>query len=80
MELNLPSSSSEDFQSGDTAPAVAADLETSLFKAQLGLEVALCIGCLGCVVGLFFLRRNPGYDLRKLPIWTVIGSLLAVFL
>lgn len=78
--MNPPSSDSGASQPDDPAPAVAADLQTSLFKAQLGLDAALCIGCLGCVVGLFFLRRNPGYDLRNLPMWTVIGSLIAVFL
>ncbi|KAJ5179544.1 hypothetical protein N7492_002754 [Penicillium capsulatum] len=80
MSFNPPSSGSRVPQSDDTAPAVAANLQSSLFKAQFGLDLTLCIGCLGCIVGLFFLRRKQGYDLRSVPMWTVIGSLVAVFL
>lgn len=82
MSVNVPSTyGSTAPQSDDTAAqAVAADLQSSLLKAQFGLDVALCIGSLGCLVGLYFLRRNVGYDLRTLPMWTVAGSLVAVFL
>jgi hypothetical protein len=74
------SSVSDSKDSKVSAAAVAEDLKNSLAIAKFSLDIVLCIGALGSLIWLSLLRRRNRYDLKALPMWTVLGSVVSVFL
>lgn len=62
------------------AAAVAENLKNNLAIAQFSLDIVLCIGALGISIWLSLLHRRNQYDLKALPMWTVMGSVVSVFL
>lgn len=63
-----------------SAAAVAEDLKNSLAIAQFILDIVVCIGALGSYFWLLLLRRRNKYDLKALPIGSVLGSVISIFL
>lgn len=63
-----------------SAAAVAKELKNSLAIAQFILDIVVCIGALGSYIWLLLLRRRNKYDLKALPMWSVLGSVISIFL
>lgn len=60
--------------------AVAEDLKQNLAIAKFSLDILVCICALGSSIWLLVVRRRSKYDLKALPMWTVLGSVTSVFL
>jgi hypothetical protein len=76
----MPTYTSSVSNSNAAAAAVAENLKNNLAIAQFSFDIIVCIGASSSAIWLSLICRRNKYDLKALPMRTVLGSVSSVFL